>query len=96
GSCLEPATDCDDLDESRFPDAVEWCDGADQDCDGVSDNGACEVVALAPVVPTQPIAATHYRLTGTSAPGEIAAVAGRERIAASASADPSGGLSVGA
>ncbi len=33
-------TDCDDADDTRFPGADELCDGVDQDCDGVVDNGA--------------------------------------------------------
>ena len=31
--------DCDDLDERRHPEAVETCDGVDEDCDGVIDDG---------------------------------------------------------
>lgn len=32
--------DCADRDKSRFPGATEVCDGVDQDCDGVVDDGA--------------------------------------------------------
>ena len=32
-------TDCDDADPDTFPGAVEVCDGKDQDCDGVDDDG---------------------------------------------------------
>lgn len=31
--------DCDDVNSEVFPGAIEVCDGADQDCDGVRDNG---------------------------------------------------------
>jgi len=31
--------DCDDTDSSVFPEAVEACDGADNNCDGVADEG---------------------------------------------------------
>jgi hypothetical protein len=38
-SCDEPEPDCDDTDAAVFPGAAEVCDGADNDCNGVSDEG---------------------------------------------------------
>lgn len=35
------SVDCDDADPAVFPGAVESCDGRDDDCDGVIDEGAC-------------------------------------------------------
>ena len=32
-------TDCNDNNPNVYPDAEEFCDGADQDCDGEADNG---------------------------------------------------------
>jgi predicted outer membrane repeat protein len=36
---VQQAGDCDDLDPARAPDALEVCDGVDQDCDGQPDQG---------------------------------------------------------
>ena len=34
--------DCDDADAYSFPGAVEWCSGADNDCDGTADDDAID------------------------------------------------------
>ena len=47
GAWLPSATDCNDGTDAISPSAKELCDGIDQDCDGVLDNGAADV-ALAP------------------------------------------------
>jgi hypothetical protein len=39
GSCLKPADDCDDSDNTVYPGAEEVCDGKDNDCDGEVDEG---------------------------------------------------------
>ncbi len=45
-ACVAPSgsvsdnTDCDDGDDEAYPGATEQCDGTDNDCDGISDNGA--------------------------------------------------------
>jgi hypothetical protein len=42
---VQSPTDCDDLDAQAFPEAPERCNGKDDDCDGVVDDGAiCEEI----------------------------------------------------
>ncbi len=39
---VSDATDCDDLDDSAYPGATEYCDEVDNDCDGTTDEGAVD------------------------------------------------------
>jgi hypothetical protein len=39
GSCLSPADDCDDFNPAVFLGATEICDGLDNDCNGIVDDG---------------------------------------------------------
>ncbi len=41
-SCKTPNDDCNDNDPAVFPGASEICDGKDNSCDGVTDEGCCE------------------------------------------------------
>lgn len=38
--------DCDDYDDSRYPSAIESCDGVDNNCDGLVDELGCECEAM--------------------------------------------------
>ena len=44
GDGVEAAFDCDDADRRSYPGAEEVCDGADNDCDGVIDEGVSSIV----------------------------------------------------
>ncbi|MCK6508310.1 RCC1 domain-containing protein, partial [Myxococcota bacterium] len=39
GGCVGGGDDCDDGDATAFPGAAEVCDGDDEDCDGLADEG---------------------------------------------------------
>ena len=45
GTSTDPATDCDDATASTHPGATEYCNGADDDCDGATDEDASADVA---------------------------------------------------
>ncbi len=44
GYILSPDDDCDDNEVTVFPGNPEFCDGLDNDCDGVIDNGASDAI----------------------------------------------------
>lgn len=41
--CFGEATDCDDNDPNTYPDAIELCDGVDNNCDGQIDEGLGQI-----------------------------------------------------
>ena len=43
GSTCAGGTDCDDLDASQNPGATEFCNGRDDDCDGMTDEGCTSI-----------------------------------------------------
>ena len=43
-SAVDRSGDCDDQDPSIHPDASEWCDGVDQNCDGMVDEAPVDGV----------------------------------------------------
>ncbi|MCB9766124.1 MAG: hypothetical protein H6739_40485 [Alphaproteobacteria bacterium] len=45
---VSDSTDCDDSDSTSYPGATEACDGADNDCDGVVDDGLLGTGAACP------------------------------------------------
>ncbi|MCB9743116.1 MAG: hypothetical protein H6741_32850 [Alphaproteobacteria bacterium] len=48
GGAVADSTDCDDGDSVSYPGAPELCDGADNDCDGTSDDGVLGTSAACP------------------------------------------------
>jgi hypothetical protein len=50
GEILGAAPDCDDGDGAIFPGAAEVCNGRDDDCNGIRDDGECPSASLSPAV----------------------------------------------
>ena len=48
GDGVPMGEDCNDSDATVFPGAEEWCDGVDNDCDGIKDNEAADAIAFHP------------------------------------------------
>jgi hypothetical protein len=65
GDLSPTGTDCDDTNPNRFPGNTEWCDGIDNDCDGIADTGA-------PPTHSPKLLMTRTQLSWTSVPGDVA------------------------
>jgi hypothetical protein len=76
GTLLDPKAalgcgkDCDDTSAEIFPDAIELCDGLDNDCNGIIDDGT--LLQPSSVAPTRvsPLDAGHSQATGLAFDGE--------------------------
>ena len=62
GSCGE---DCDDTRALAFPGGEEICDGVDNDCDGIVDNGSEYLSAVVPERGLRPIAGSSFSSSST-------------------------------
>jgi hypothetical protein len=59
------ADDCDDSDDSIHPEAAEWCDGVDTDCDGSDDPS--DIVSFADLSGTYSDATASFQSKGSAA-----------------------------
>ncbi len=80
GSC---GNDCDDTNPDAHPGGIEVCDGVDNDCDGIIDNGAIYLPG-----------ATEVRVSGPVAPAEPAGLAYSGQSYAGAYTGTSNGFNV--
>ncbi|MBI5508790.1 MAG: right-handed parallel beta-helix repeat-containing protein [Deltaproteobacteria bacterium] len=66
-SSASGGTDCDDADASVHPGIAEVCDSADNDCNGVVDNGVCAPPTFTPLAPDPTAPVARFRIGAPTA-----------------------------